>query len=599
LTGRSEEQIALVEAYYKEQGLFHTADSPEAEYTETLALDLATVEPSVAGPKRPQDRVLLKDAAASFAEQLPTLLAPTAKPLGTRTAARWERKAVTDSALAAKAPAAVTTTVKARFGVDPDTYLDHGSVVIAAITSCTNTSNPSVMVAAGILAKKAVEKGLSVPPWVKTSLAPGSRVVTDYYTKAGLLPYLEKLRFNVVGYGCTTCIGNSGPLPADVSKSIDEHGLVAVSVLSGNRNFEGRVNVDVRANYLMSPPLVVAYALAGRIGHDFELDPLGMDGAGKPVYLKDIWPTQAEVAEAIEKGLSSESFRKEYATVSEGDANWQGLKFPSGDVYQLEPNSTYIRRAPYFDGIAQRPAPVTDILGARVLAVLGDSVTTDHISPAGSIKANGPAGSYLAAHGVKPSDFNSYGSRRGNHEVMVRGTFANVRLRNKLAPGTEGGVTRLLPEGEAMSIFDASQKYAERCVPLIILAGKEYGSGSSRDWAAKGPKLLGVRAVIAESFERIHRSNLVGMGILPLQFEAGQNAASFGLTGEEVYDFAGLTALLESRFAAGKTLPVKATSADGAVKQFTARVRIDTPQEIEYFEHGGILQYVLRQLAAK
>jgi aconitate hydratase len=599
LTGRSEEQIALVEAYYKEQGLFHTADSPEAEYTETLALDLATVEPSVAGPKRPQDRVLLKDAAASFAEQLPTLLAPTAKPLGTRTAARWERKAVTDSALAAKAPAAVTTTVKARFGVDPDTYLDHGSVVIAAITSCTNTSNPSVMVAAGILAKKAVEKGLSVPPWVKTSLAPGSRVVTDYYTKAGLLPYLEKLRFNVVGYGCTTCIGNSGPLPADVSKSIDEHGLVAVSVLSGNRNFEGRVNVDVRANYLMSPPLVVAYALAGRIGHDFELDPLGMDGAGKPVYLKDIWPTQAEVAEAIEKGLSSESFRKEYATVSEGDANWQGLKFPSGDVYQWEPNSTYIRRAPYFDGIAQRPAPVTDILGARVLAVLGDSVTTDHISPAGSIKANGPAGSYLAAHGVKPSDFNSYGSRRGNHEVMVRGTFANVRLRNKLAPGTEGGVTRLLPEGEAMSIFDASQKYAERCVPLIILAGKEYGSGSSRDWAAKGPKLLGVRAVIAESFERIHRSNLVGMGILPLQFEAGQNAASFGLTGEEVYDFAGLTALLESRFAAGKTLPVKATSADGAVKQFTARVRIDTPQEIEYFEHGGILQYVLRQLAAK
>jgi aconitate hydratase len=357
--------------------------------------------------------------------------------------------------------------------------------------------------------------------------------------------------------------------------------------------------VDVRANYLMSPPLVVAYALAGRIGHDFELDPLGMDGAGKPVYLKDIWPTQAEVAEAIEKGLSSESFRKEYATVSEGDANWQGLKFPSGDVYQWEPNSTYIRRAPYFDGIAQRPAPVTDILGARVLAVLGDSVTTDHISPAGSIKANGPAGSYLAAHGVKPSDFNSYGSRRGNHEVMVRGTFANVRLRNKLAPGTEGGVTRLLPEGEAMSIFDASQKYAERCVPLIILAGKEYGSGSSRDWAAKGPKLLGVRAVIAESFERIHRSNLVGMGILPLQFEAGQNAASFGLTGEEVYDFAGLTALLESRFAAGKTLPVKATSADGAVKQFTARVRIDTPQEIEYFEHGGILQYVLRQLAAK
>jgi aconitate hydratase len=455
------------------------------------------------------------------------------------------------------------------------------------------------MMAAGILAKKAVEKGLTVPPWVKTSLAPGSRVVTDYYAKAGLLPYLEKLRFNVVGYGCTTCIGNSGPLPADVSKSIEEHGLVAVSVLSGNRNFEGRVNVDVRANYLMSPPLVVAYALAGKIGHNFETDPLGTDPAGQPVYLKDIWPTQAEVAEAIELGVSSEGFRREYATVSLGDANWQGLRFPTGDVYQWEPDSTYIRKAPYFDGIAMMPAPVTDILGARVLAVLGDSVTTDHISPAGSIKANGPAGNYLAAHGVKPSDFNSYGSRRGNHEVMVRGTFANVRLRNKLAPGTEGGVTRLLPEGQQMSIFDASVKYAERGVPLIILAGKEYGSGSSRDWAAKGPKLLGVRAVIAESFERIHRSNLVGMGILPLQFADGQNAASLGLTGEEVYDFPGLTALLASRLAGSRTLEVRATAADGALRQFTAKVRIDTPREIEYFEHGGILHYVLRQLAEK
>ena len=599
LTGRSEEQIALVEAYYKEQGLFHTGSSPEAEYTQTLQLNLADVEPSVAGPKRPQDRVLLKDAAISFAQQLPTLLAPTAKPLGTRTAAEWKRSSVADTAVAENAPLQVTTTVKERFGVDPDTYLDHGSVVIAAITSCTNTSNPSVMVAAGILAKKAVEKGLTVPPWVKTSLAPGSRVVTDYYTKAGLLPYLEKLRFNVVGYGCTTCIGNSGPLPADVSKSIDEHGLVAVSVLSGNRNFEGRVNVDVRANYLMSPPLVVAYALAGRIGHNFDTDPLGTDQAGKPVYLKDIWPTQKEVAEAIEKGLSSESFRKEYATVSDGDANWQGLSFPTGDVYQWEPDSTYIRQAPYFDGMTKTPAPLTDILGARVLAVLGDSVTTDHISPAGNIKANGPAGKYLAEHGVKPADFNSYGSRRGNHEVMVRGTFANVRLRNKLAPGTEGGVTRLLPEGEPMSIFDASVKYAERGVPLVILAGKEYGSGSSRDWAAKGPKLLGVRAVIAESFERIHRSNLVGMGILPLQFEDGQNVESLGLTGEEVYDFPGLTAMLKDRFANGRMLAVKATAADGTVKQFKAQVRIDTPQEIEYFEHGGILQYVLRQLAAK
>jgi aconitate hydratase len=599
LTGRSEEQIALVEAYYKAQGLFHTAATPEAVYTETLELDLAAVEPSVAGPRRPQERVLLKDAAASFAQQLPSLLSPTAEPLGTRTAAAWERGAVADAGLVETLPSRLTSTVQGRFGVDPDKYLDHGSVVIAAITSCTNTSNPSVMVAAGILAKKAVEKGLTVPPWVKTSLAPGSRVVTDYYAKAGLLPYLEKLRFNVVGYGCTTCIGNSGPLPADVKKSIDDHGLVAVSVLSGNRNFEGRVSVDVRANYLMSPPLVVAYALAGKIGHNFETDSLGKDQAGQPVYLKDIWPTQAEVAEAIEKGLSSESFRKEYATVSLGDANWQGLRFPTGDVYQWEPDSTYIRKAPYFDGITPTPAPVTDILGARVLAVLGDSVTTDHISPAGSIKANGPAGQYLAAHGVKPSDFNSYGSRRGNHEVMVRGTFANVRLRNRLAPGTEGGVTRLLPEGEPLSIFDASVKYAERGVPLVILAGKEYGSGSSRDWAAKGPKLLGVRAVIAESFERIHRSNLVGMGILPLQFEPGQNVESLGLTGEEVYDFPGLSALLASRFAAGKTLTVKATAADGTVKQFTAQVRIDTPQEIEYFEHGGILQYVLRQLAAK
>ena len=599
LSGRSDEQIALVEAYYKEQGLFHTAGAPEAEYTQTLVLDLGDVEPSVAGPKRPQDRVLLRNTATSFAEQLPALLAPTAKPLGSRTAVAWERKAVADTAVEGKIPTHVTTSVKERFGVDPDPYLDHGSVVIAAITSCTNTSNPSVMIAAGLLAKKAVEKGLSVPPWVKTSLAPGSRVVTDYYQRAGLLPYLEKLRFNVVGYGCTTCIGNSGPLPADVSKSIDEHGLVAVSVLSGNRNFEGRVNVDVRANYLMSPPLVVAFALAGRIGHNFDTTALGNDLDGNPVYLRDIWPTQAEVASAIQQAVTSEGFRKEYATVTKGDASWQGLSFPTGEVYQWEADSTYIRKAPYFDGMTMTPAPVRDIAGARVLAVLGDSVTTDHISPAGSIKANGPAGKYLAEHGVKQADFNSYGSRRGNHEVMVRGTFANVRLRNKLAPGTEGGVTRLLPEGETMSIFDASVKYAERQVPLIILAGKEYGSGSSRDWAAKGPKLLGVRAVIAESFERIHRSNLVGMGILPLQFEAGQNVESLGLTGEEVFDFPGLTALLKDRFANGRTLRVKAAASDGTVKEFNALVRIDTPQEIEYYQHGGILQYVLRQLAAK
>src|SRR3984885_14913115 len=569
LTGRSEEQIQLVETYYKEQGLFHTASSPEAEYTQTISLDLATVEPSVAGPKGPQGRGLLKEAGARFKKQLPSLLGPNADKNGVRQGVRWEGEgghaAETPESTHGVHESGPTISIKERFGVDVDKYLDNGSIVIAAITSCTNTSNPSVMVAAGILAKKAVEKGLTVPPWVKTSLAPGSRVVTDYYSKAGLLPYLEKLRFNVVGYGCTTCIGNSGPLPADVSKSIDEHGLVAVSVLSGNRNFEGRVNVDVRANYLMSPPLVVAYALAGKIGHNFDTDPLGTDQAGQPVYLKEIWPSQAEVAAAIEKGLSSESFRNEYATVSLGDANWQGLRFPTGEVYQWEPDSTYIRQAPYFDGITKTPAPLTDILGAGVLAVLGDSVTTDHISPAGNIKANGPAGKYLAEHGVKPADFNSYGSRRGNHEVMVRGTFANVRLRNKLAPGTEGGVTRILPEGEQMSIFDASVKYAERKVPLVILAGKEYGSGSSRDWAAKGPNLLGVRAVIAESFERIHRSNLVGMGILPLQFEEGQNVESLGLTGEEVYDFAGLTKLLKSKFTRGHSLKVKVKTADGSV----------------------------------
>jgi len=599
LSGRSEEQIALVEAYYKAQGMFHTADTPEAEFSATLELDLATVEPSVAGPKRPQDRVLVKNVSTSFNEQLPNLLSPTAKPLGTRTAAAWTGEIAVDSLAASTDTGKLTSTVEARYGVSPEKYLDHGSVVIAAITSCTNTSNPSVMLAAGLLAKKAVEKGLTVPPWVKTSLAPGSRVVTDYYEKAGLLPYLNALRFNVVGYGCTTCIGNSGPLPSDVKAAIDEHGLVAVSVLSGNRNFEGRVNVDVRANYLMSPPLVVAYALAGKIGHNFDAEPIGTGKDGAPVYLKDIWPTHAEVTAAIEKGVSSEGFRKEYATVSLGDANWQGLQFPTGDVYQWEGDSTYIRKAPYFDGMQKQPAPVTDILGARVLAVLGDSVTTDHISPAGSIKANGPAGKYLAEHGVKTSDFNSYGSRRGNHEVMVRGTFANVRLRNKLAPGTEGGVTRLLPEGEQMSIFDASVKYAERNIPLVILAGKEYGSGSSRDWAAKGPKLLGIRAVIAESYERIHRSNLVGMGILPLQFAVGENVESLGLSGEEVFDFPGLTALLAAKFVHGKTLDVIATSPNGTKKTIKATVRIDTPQEIEYYEHGGILLYVLRQLAGK
>ena len=603
LTGRSEEQIKLVEAYYKEQGLFHTPDAEEAEYSQTIALDLSTVQPSVAGPRRPQDRVLLKDAGANFKQQLPSLLGPTANKNGERQVIRWESEGGHPSlhgnieSPEGEPEKGPITTVKERFNVEVDQYLDHGSIVIAAITSCTNTSNPSVMVAAGILAKKAVEKGLSVPPWVKTSLAPGSRVVTDYYENAGLLPYLNKLRFNVVGYGCTTCIGNSGPLPTDVTKSIDDHGLVAVSVLSGNRNFEGRISSDVRANYLMSPPLVVAYALAGRIDHDFETESLGKSQTGDNVYLKDIWPTQQEVSDVIASVMNPELYTKEYATVTDGDSNWQALKFPHGEVYEWEPDSTYIRQAPYFDGMKATPAPVEDIHGARVLAVLGDSVTTDHISPAGSIKLNGPAGKYLTEHGVKPADFNSYGSRRGNHEVMVRGTFANVRLKNKLAPGTEGGVTRLLPEGEGMSIFDASVKYAERGVPLVILAGKEYGSGSSRDWAAKGPKLLGVRAVIAESYERIHRSNLVGMGILPLQYVEGESTASLGLTGEEIYDFPGLRDLLDAKFANGRVLTVEATAPDGSKKKFQTTVRIDTPQEILYYENGGILQYVLRQLA--
>jgi aconitate hydratase len=605
LTGRGEEQIKLVEAYYKEQGLFHTPDAEEAEYSQTIALDLSTVQPSVAGPRRPQDRVLLKDTGASFKHQLPSLLGPTANKNGERQVIRWESEGGHPSlhgnleSPEGEPEKGPITTVKERFNVEVDQYLDHGSIVIAAITSCTNTSNPSVMVAAGILAKKAVEKGLSVPPWVKTSLAPGSRVVTDYYQNAGLMPYLDKLRFNVVGYGCTTCIGNSGPLPTDVAQSIEDHGLVAVSVLSGNRNFEGRISSDVRANYLMSPPLVVAYALAGRIDHDFDTESLGKSQTGDNVYLRDIWPTQQEVSDVISAVMNPELYNKEYATVTDGDSNWQALKFPKSEVYEWEPDSTYIRQAPYFDGMKAAPAPVEDIHAARVLAVLGDSVTTDHISPAGSIKLNGPAGKYLTEHGVKPADFNSYGSRRGNHEVMVRGTFANVRLKNKLAPGTEGGVTRLLPEGDGMSIFDASVKYAERGVPLVILAGKEYGSGSSRDWAAKGPKLLGVRAVIAESYERIHRSNLVGMGILPLQYVEGESTASLGLTGEEIYDFPGLRGLLDAKLANGRVLTVEATAPDGSKKKFQTTVRIDTPQEILYYENGGILQYVLRQLAAK
>jgi aconitate hydratase len=627
LTGRTEEHIALVEAYMREQGLFHTAESPEAEYSSTLSLDLATVEPSVAGPKRPQDRVLLSQAASSFQQQLPALLGPSGNKSAARQMVRWEGEgghtsASGDTNSGIGAPAHVSegeisvatlnhtdtvtaapSSVKARFGVDPDPYLDHGSIVIAAITSCTNTSNPYVMVAAGLLAKKAVEKGLRTPPWVKTSLAPGSRVVTDYYNKAGLMQYLDALRFNTVGYGCTTCIGNSGPLPTDVSKTIEDHGLVAVSVLSGNRNFEGRISPEVRANYLMSPPLVVAYALAGHIGHDFSTDSLGKDKSGAPVYLKDIWPTQKEVSDTVAACIDSEMFRHQYSTVSDGDQNWQNLKFPEGDTYGWEPDSTYIRKAPYFDGMTATPAPIEDIKAARCLAVLGDSVTTDHISPAGSIKKNGPAGKYLTDHGVAVADFNSYGSRRGNHEVMVRGTFANVRLRNRLAPGTEGGVTRLLPETTEMSIYDASVIYAERGTPLCILAGKEYGSGSSRDWAAKGPRLLGIKFVIAESYERIHRSNLVGMGILPFQFLPGQSAESLGLSGEEIFQIGDqpgqLKAMLDSKFANGKTLTILAETYDGKTMEFSAALRIDTPQEILYYQHGGILQYVLRQLAGK
>jgi aconitate hydratase len=569
LTGRSEELIALVEAYAREQGLFHDEKTPEAQYSELLALDLATVEPSLAGPKRPQDRVALSNAKQSFDQALPSLIKPGkggSKPS------------------------------EAGAG---NGHLHHGSVVIAAITSCTNTSNPSVMIAAGLVAKKAVEHGLQVPAWVKTSLAPGSKVVRDYLEKAGLTPYLEKLKFHIVGYGCTTCIGNSGPLPEEISKAIDENNLVVASVLSGNRNFEGRINPDVRANYLMSPPLVVAFALAGRIDVDLRKDPIGKGKDGQPVFLADVWPSRNEVEQAVGQSISADMFRRSYGEVYHGDEHWRALAVPKGDTYAWQPDSTYIRKAPYFDGMTLERSAVEEIRNARVLAVLGDSVTTDHISPAGSIKKDSPAGKYLIEHGVKPADFNSYGSRRGNHEVMVRGTFANVRLRNKMVPNLEGGFTRHLPDGAEMSIFEASEKYLAEGVPLIILAGKEYGSGSSRDWAAKGPRLLGVRAVIAESYERIHRSNLVGMGILPLQFINGESAQSLGLTGEEVLEISGIRDLVESseRSAAKREVKVQAT-AGGKTKEFRALVRIDTPQEAQYYANGGILQFVLRQLLA-
>jgi aconitate hydratase len=603
LSGRPPELIALVEAYAKAQGLFHTAETPEAHYSDSLELDLATVEPSLAGPKRPQDRVALSDAKASFQKALRAMkeARPAPAPRAPAAAAvvsdvkgenRLEGEGGGGTAVGAEDPTAPSAAYRPlRHG-----YVEDGSVVIAAITSCTNTSNPSVMLAAGLVAKKAVEHGLSTQPWVKASLAPGSKVVTDYLDDAGLTPYLDRLRFQLVGYGCTTCIGNSGPLSLEISKAIHDDDLVTVAVLSGNRNFEGRINSDVRANYLASPPLVVAYALAGTMNIDLATEPLGHNPQGEPVYLRDIWPTQAEVSEAIARSVRSEMFLKEYGEVFQGDERWNSLPVPKGDLYAWDDDSTYVKNPPYFVGMPDQPPPVEEIRGARVLAVLGDSITTDHISPAGSIKVQSPAGRYLIEHGVAITDFNSYGSRRGNHEVMVRGTFANIRLKNKLAPGTEGGVTRHLPSGEGMAIFDAAEKYREEGVPLIILAGKEYGSGSSRDWAAKGPKLLGIRAVIAESYERIHRSNLVGMGILPLQFGAGDNAESLGLTGEETYAIEGLAAGLKDEFHSGREVTVVATRDDGVETRFLATVRIDTPQEIRYYEHGGILPYVLRQL---
>ena len=564
LTGRSEERVRLVEAYTKAQGMWHDP-AREPVYSEYLELDLSTVVPSIAGPKRPQDRIVLSRAKESFQEVLPTYASQPSKP----------------------------TPVTLADGTA--TELDHGHVAIASITSCTNTSNPSVMMAAGLLARNAVARGLRSKPWVKTSTAPGSQVVTDYYEKAGLWPALNELGFNVVGYGCATCIGNSGPLPAEVSQAVNDADLAVVSVLSGNRNFEGRINPDVKMNYLASPPLVIAYALAGTMDIDFATEPLGQDPEGRDVFLSDIWPDPTEVQAVIDATIDREMYTRDYADVFAGDERWQGLDTPEGDTFAWDEESTYVRKAPFFEGLTMELTPVTDIEGARVLALLGDSVTTDHISPAGAIKADSPAGRYLAEHGVARADFNSYGSRRGNHEVMIRGTFANIRLRNRLLDGVEGGYTRNFLTGEQESIFDASQAYQAAGIPLVVLGGKEYGSGSSRDWAAKGTALLGVKAVIAESFERIHRSNLIGMGVVPLQFPAGQSAESLGLDGTETFSITGLTALNEGT--TPRTVAVKAQRADGSETSFDAVVRIDTPGEADYFRHGGILQYVLRSLA--
>ncbi|MFW6692376.1 aconitate hydratase AcnA [Streptomyces sp. MAR4 CNX-425] len=582
LTGRDEQQLALVEEYAKAQGMWHDP-AHEPEYSEYLELDLSTVVPSLAGPKRPQDRIELSKAAEQFRLDVRNYVDDADEP-------------GKESFPASDAPASsngVPTRVTPVTAADGTTFeLDHGAVTVAAITSCTNTSNPSVMVGAALLAKKAVEKGLTRKPWVKTTLAPGSKVVMDYYDRAGLTPYLDKLGFNLVGYGCTTCIGNSGPLPEEISKAVNEHDLAVTSVLSGNRNFEGRINPDVKMNYLASPPLVVAYALAGSMKTDITREPLGTDKEGKPVYLKDIWPSEQEVEQVVAAAIGEEMFTESYQDVFAGDAQWQALPIPTGDTFAWDSESTYVRKPPYFDGMGMDPAPVEDIAGARVLALLGDSVTTDHISPAGAIKADTPAGKYLTEHGVTRRDFNSYGSRRGNHEVMIRGTFANIRLRNQIAPGTEGGYTRDFTRADApvSFIYDAAQNYAAAGTPLVVLAGKEYGSGSSRDWAAKGTALLGVRAVVAESYERIHRSNLIGMGVLPLQFPAGASAQSLGLTGEETFTLTGITALNDG------TVPetVKVTTDTGV--EFDAVVRIDTPGEADYYRNGGILQYVLRSL---
>ncbi|MFZ1926048.1 MAG: aconitate hydratase [Solirubrobacteraceae bacterium] len=622
LSGRPSERIELVEAYAREQGMWHDEHSEEPTFSDLIELDLGEVVPSIAGPKRPQDRISLTDAKQAFGESLRGLVpdyddsdeaSAESFPSSDPPAVEPPKHAQGAQASAAHSPSsqanggewapgltatASPTAVDVTLADGTPTHLDHGHVVIAAITSCTNTSNPSVMVGAGILARNALARGLQSKPWVKTSLAPGSKVVTEYLDKAGLTESLEQLGFDLVGYGCTTCIGNSGPLPEEVSKAVGEGDLAVVSVLSGNRNFEGRINPDVKMNYLASPPLVVAYALAGTMDVDIVGEPLGQDAQGQDVYLRDIWPSEQEVAQTIEQAIHSDMFRKSYGEVFAGDERWKTLQVPEGDRFAWEPDSTYVRLPPYFDGMPAQPESLTDIEGARVLALLGDSVTTDHISPAGSIKRDGPAGDYLQQHGVAPRDFNSYGSRRGNHEVMMRGTFANIRLRNQLAPGTEGGVTLHLPDGEQMSIYDASMRYAEEGVPLVVLGGKEYGSGSSRDWAAKGTKLLGVRAVIAESFERIHRSNLIGMGVLPLQFPAGESAKSLGIDAHELLSVSGFAEPLNGG-ELPKTCTVHAPSRGHAGQvEFEATVRIDTPKEADYFRHGGILQYVLRQLLA-